>query len=211
VNTNEDWSAAVKDTPLYTGSLRGYREFAAHYKPETGFVLKPIAYSAQFAMPDDEGWINAICGNRGEEAYHESPSSSCKCGFYVSYFPGQSFYPFDLKYAFAVTENSGKLLLSTKGFRSAKMKITAYYLPGFLVKKHRDHLSESKMLDGIPRYTSLKRMYEDFPQADLTSLIGEDNVKASLKHAEMSALHKQYAKHPWRTLIRHPHKFLSDF
>lgn len=187
-----DWTGGIPEPPqVYPGTLRGYREF--RFSNEG---LQPTGYySGTYDEPDKDGWLTSTCTLKTvilDDFYpasefgtathvpdskripvHEdpAPNRTCKCGFYVNYIPGQSFHHCRSRrtYAHAVVDTSGHIVLGSKGYRAAKMRIVALWFP-------EEYIScEQRSAPKAQIFTDLEEMYEAFPQEDLTSLIGQKN------------------------------------
>src|SRR5258708_4706916 len=135
-----DYSEPIR--PTYLGTLRGYRNFSTYtkstYEPGVSSPLGSLSAIHQFPKLGMDEWWTASC--RGDKAEflggwsaqktikeeHESPHSDCSCGYYMNYFPHQTFSVF--KYGVrprAVVECSGRIILGTKGFRTQHMRLIA--------------------------------------------------------------------------------------
>ena len=172
-----EWTKPIAEPKSYPGMLRGYRNF----RFDQDFLqLRAMTSEYEFKFNTEEEWWQAQCNPKGHKRpasmdyTHVSPDVNCTCGFYVNYFPNESFYTHSVSFytdvcVRGVVETSGKLILAERGFRAQKMKLIALSVP------QSTFLGELK----VPRceiFTNNQEMYEAYPQEDLTDLIGPQKV-----------------------------------
>lgn len=182
-----DWAAPKETMDSYPGTLRAYREFKI-LSVDNQWKLAPIGMRTGYNLPievDSEGWMTAECRPEGYNydtkenmgwTKHAAPKAECKCGYYLNYYPGQSFYSSRGVYVYAVVEAAGKVVLSKKGFRASKMRILAYTMPC-----HKGY--EGADFSEYKKYEDRTLMMYDYPQVDLTGLIGIDAVAENIRHS----------------------------
>lgn len=154
---------------LIPSSVLGYRQWT--WKNN---VLNSYGYSLW-----DKGSLTSVCNRFNEnEDRHPSPEINCSCGIYAHYLPLESYERGHN--VFGVIEASGKILLGTKGFRAEKAKIVALSGYGscnqwFEPKEKTRGIYPEDLVDfctsiGVPYFPTVRQMFYEFPQVDLTSL-----------------------------------------
>lgn len=211
------WRVPVSE--IYPGTLRGYRQFRfrRHHN-----LLRPMSQLLFSSYEDHdlyEGssgtWFSAKCSKyHNWHKDHKAPYTDCDCGFYINYAPGQAFFNFTRKEAtslsggyyshvypellrsvvvYAVVEAAGKIVLSQKGFRAEKMRVIAYHSPEDLTVGNRllPPITENP-LKGLPEYKKLKHLLKEYPQIDLSDLIGKENYKRAVRAGKFDAFGYQH-------------------
>lgn len=184
-----EWTNEVVQPETYPGVLRGYRHFSRlSTNPGSPPKLISVHSSYEYSVIKEDEWWEAGCGTsdsaRTSVPKHPVvPGKTCRCGFYINYYPKNSFYKEEDNdiYPRGVVEASGHLVLSTKGFRSQKMRLVALYPIFFSMAKYIE-----KNFPWVKLYDSAEEMYEEYPQSDLTSLIGEEPVTKNLNPSKSS-------------------------
>lgn len=143
-----------KEVPLVPGSLRVYRDW----------MITPDGYLNALHWPqiwDKAEGNTAHCAKVYLEQ-HASPNLRCTCGFYGTYFPG------DTGYIHGVAEFSGRIILGTKGARAQYAKPVAVNLNrvGELLLP----LLQSNYPD-LKLFPNNQEMYKEFPPQDVSELI----------------------------------------
>jgi hypothetical protein len=181
-----EWTKPLEKEPeSYPGVLRGYRHFGK------GVSLRSVHSDFDYSQITEDQWWESKCGTGKSwqpKEDHETPASTCQCGFYVNYYPINSFYDkkADEVNPRGVVEASGRMVLGTKGFRAQKLRLIALTPISWGLGSY---VQES--FPWVKLYNNVEEMYEDFPQDDLTSLIGEDVVKKNLNPSLMEQLASQ--------------------
>ena len=162
-----DWQNPLASQPepeLFPGSLIGYRQFKI-VQDFDDFAVYPVSLSSLhfpgFFKSDE--WMTAACLTAKT---HPAPLEDCRCGFYISYLPDVLFDRFINFEGRAVVECAGKIVLATKGYRAARMRIRGLAVPSHFVPQ----LSEL-----FPRVVPLEdwdSLVEEFPKSDYDSLVG---------------------------------------
>lgn len=110
---------------------------------------------------------------------HEAPHPDCSCGIYAHYLPLESYHSWSDK-IYGVIEASGRILMGTKGFRAENAKIVA--LAGLGSHNEWFEVSQPAFPDdvrsvvdfctsiGVPYFSTVEQMIQEFPQKDLSSL-----------------------------------------
>lgn len=128
------------------------------------------------------GSLTSVCNRfftvEDDRATHSSPDMECTCGIYAHYLPLESYERTDN--IFGVIEASGRILMGTKGFRAEKAKIVALagYGPStvwFTNQEKTRGIYPEPVVDfatkiGVPYFPTVRQMFFEFPQEDLTSL-----------------------------------------
>jgi len=184
----KDWIKPIAEPKTYPGTLRGYRHFKNTAK-NSEVRLQPINAAFDYpAIPEDEWWLS-FCTKKIE--HEKVPDKDCTCGFYINYFPTESFYPSnDWDLPRGVVEASGKIVLSKKGFRAEKMRLVALFTEYCRVWKY---VSDS--FPYVKIFFDKEEMYEAYPQDDLTALIGTDEERLKPEPMSLSELVNQQLMH----------------
>lgn len=133
----------------------------------------------------DTVWIDRSligeCKAWGSELFntHDAPDDGCTCGIYAHYLPLES-YARGFSNVFGVVRASGKILMGTKGFRAEKVEIAALAALGqcnrwfecteSALEPQLETLVDFCTKIGVPYFSTVEEMVEQFPQVDLTSL-----------------------------------------
>lgn len=176
-----EWTTQAAEPETYPGVLQGYRHFGRPLLFKGMAELCSVHSKFEYPIIGKEEWWEADCGTTdtlriSERKHPVVPASNCRCGFYINYYPENTFYTQEdnLIYPRGVVEASGHLILSTKGFRSQKMRLVALCPIYFGLWKYVE-----QNFPWVKLYDDPDEMYETHPQADLTSLIGEDLLNSS--------------------------------
>lgn len=184
MDVQKDWTKPLDNEPeTFPGSLRGYRHFGYPFKSGSNAtsVLCSVYSKYEYPVISQEEWWEATCGtsaNPSTTSFHPVvPAKTCKCGFYLNYYPQTSFYDKEKEqtYPRGVVEASGYLVLSQKGFRAQKTRLVAI---SPLYMRFASYIAEK--FPWVEIFETHEEMYEAFPQDDLTSLIGEEAVNRNL-------------------------------
>lgn len=160
-----DWQNPLASQPepdLFPGSLIGYRQFRLPLWDTLAQGLKSLYRNDSFHSSE---WHTAECAQKRD---HAAPSEDCRCGFYINYLPDVQFDPVMVsKYEVrAVVECAGKIVLATKGYRAARMRILG-------LAAHTENVQN--LSDLFPRVVPLEEwdsLVEEFPKSDYDSLLG---------------------------------------
>lgn len=167
-----EWTTPLEEQPeSYPGALIGYRHFG------DTCPLSSVHSKFTYSKVEENEWWEAKCGTGKDTSPsldHDAPEANCKCGFYVNYYPQNSFYDksYDKTYPRGVVEASGRVILGQKGFRAQKVRLVALFPVRFDLGMY-----VAEVFPWVRLFTDIDKMYEAYPQEDLTSLIGEDTVK----------------------------------
>lgn|SRR5882757_401768 len=158
---------------LIIDSVLGYRQWS--WKSNELYSMHQTDWS--------KGNQRAVChrGNLNEdiEPDHEAPDPDCSCGIYAHYLPLESYHAWSDR-VFGVIEASGRILMGTKGYRAEKAKIVALSGLGshnewFEVSRPATPEDTRSVVDfctsiGVPYFSTVEKMVQEFPQQDLSSL-----------------------------------------
>ena len=171
-----DWTQPIAHEPeTYPGSLRAYRHFGP---PGSNATLTAVHSSFTYPKVEEGEWWQAKCGTsdhlRKLDGKHKVPDKDCKCGFYLNYYPQNSFYDKSQNstHPRGVVEASGHMVLGEKGFRAQKMRLVALTPITFALGAY-----VAEVFPWVKLFTKAEEMYEKYPQDDLTSLLGEEVVE----------------------------------
>lgn len=147
---------------LVPATLRGYRSWTSYRDSEDPSRFKLIGQYSHHWRPNKT--MVAICGVKKE---HEAPGDNCTCGIYAKYTPVTSSWgrvP-------GIVEASGKIILGTKGFKSAEARIVALYynLDNFGTSSLNAIIEIAEQF-GVPYFKSEWEALEAFPIQDLSAL-----------------------------------------
>lgn len=136
----------------------------------------PSAFSSDLARITEK--VRALLAR--QEAEHAM--KTCTCGFYASYDPETNFYTDTPANAvlFGVVEAYGGIVPATKGFRAEKVRIVAICPSAslFLQSNRSAKIFLGRAYPSVRFYDNKSKLVEDYPQADLTGLLGFNPLKA---------------------------------
>lgn len=109
-----------------------------------------------------------------EDLNHEVPSENCTCGIYARYvIDGHITNPslvWNALYIVGSIKATGKTLLGSRGFRTAKAEIEAFVDIGLNYPEDDKFTKVLAENYGVPFYEDPKKFLEDFPPANLSAL-----------------------------------------